>query len=735
MLSSRLHGLARRLRTIGDGWRDLRRVLSPCRFSALTLAIVGGALLFVPQGRDLLRIFAEYPLYQLPINILIFFVGFLAFWSFNNWYFARMMLGLAAKESAPGEWTPVQSELARWVPRLAGAAPFWAVSAALLLVWADDPLGPWRRRLLVFGVLFLLIGMLFFKAFGLWRALGTRVARAGGGDSGKPSTAESESPLPVGWFGIPKAVQALALFSAGFAAFLFVVFLFFPVEVAPKLGASAILFAAAASWVPFGSLFVFAGMKLRFPVITLVLLYIVAISFVNDNHAVRVLPAAPPRECAWSEASASGRAARSDPRCPAPSFERHVETWLEELAKDSAGAGDLPIVFVTAEGGGARAAFWTASVLARLQDENPHFSRHLYATSGVSGGSLGSAVFTALLADLDGEGKLRCRLEDDSTGTTLHACAQAILAQDYLSPPLAGMLYQDLVQRFLPFSVPAFDRSLPLERSWEHHWQAVMGSNRFAEPLSELWSRSQRTRLPALILNSTWVETGQRVLTSNLRFRRSPFTDALDLYDELDSSRQARYEPRLSTAVHNSARFSYLSPAGRVVQDGTTTRGHLVDGGYFENSGAATVLDLVLSFERLRRNRLAEGPNPLWSRATPVVIAITNTPLTSKNGLPPPANGLVETRAPISTLFKTREARGNQALAALRSVIEGAGGQFIRFGVRELDETTGSRLPTPLGWYLSDRSRTALDAQLDGINSEGAKARDAVKVLLGSGTR
>ena len=112
-----------------------------------------------------------------------------------------------------------------------------------------------------------------------------------------------------------------------------------------------------------------------------------------------------------------------------------------------------PLFIVATEGGGIRAAYWTATVLGELQDKNPTFASHVFAISGVSGGSLGALVFDALLAEPNPE-KFKGKARD-------------ILGQDFLSPALASMLYPDFVQRFLPFPVPHFDRARALEMGWE----------------------------------------------------------------------------------------------------------------------------------------------------------------------------------------------------------------------------------------------------------------------------
>ena len=73
-----------------------------------------------------------------------------------------------------------------------------------------------------------------------------------------------------------------------------------------------------------------------------------------------------------------------------------------------------------------------------------------------------------------------------------------------------------------------------------------------------------------------------------------------------------------STAAHNSARFTYVSPAGKLVSSGeksqnrshsgkkSQNRGYVIDGGYFENYGALTALELAR--RRSFRDRAGKGP-------------------------------------------------------------------------------------------------------------------------------
>ena len=53
-----------------------------------------------------------------------------------------------------------------------------------------------------------------------------------------------------------------------------------------------------------------------------------------------------------------------------------------------------------------------------------------------------------------------------------------------------------------------------------------------------------------------------------------------------------------STAVHNSARFTYISPSGKFAENN-----HIIDGGYFENYGAESALELIRAVRTATQKR------------------------------------------------------------------------------------------------------------------------------------
>ena len=181
--------------------------------------------------------------------------------------------------------------------------------------------------------------------------------------------------------------------------------------------------------------------------------------------------------------------------------------------------------------------------------------------------------------------------------------AQWLLDDDFLAGDLAKMGFADLLQRSSRAHPAVGLRAQPgghVGRGLGSDGAPASG-NPFDRSIGDLFALARQPRagdplglwLPALLLNGTSADTGKRILTSNLtidsRSWRRGVKDPGESPDVLSAADKLGGQPmRVSTAVHQSARFTYFSPAGRF-PDGTCT----VDGGYFENSGAATLLDLL----------------------------------------------------------------------------------------------------------------------------------------------
>src|SRR5436309_5039663 len=209
---------------------------------------------------------------------------------------------------------------------------------------------------------------------------------------------------------------------------------------------------------------------------------------------------------------------------------------------------------------------------------------------------------------------------------------------------------------------------------WEKAWRGTMGNDRFAGSFVDLWKAGLREWMPALFLNGTSVEKGNRIITSNLRVTNF-FIDAQDAAKKLSPSESERQDVGchipLSTAAHMSARFTLVSPAGRF-PDGS----HIVDGGYFENSAATTAYEIATRI----KDRCAL-PNREIRNVDVKVIMISNDPRKPSIDPATPAprsnlpkrtqkmtretNFLGDVTAPIYALMNTRNARGTYAQKAI----------------------------------------------------------------------
>jgi len=702
-LSTRFPRLARLLGWIGDRWATLRNLglaLRPMRLSLL-MVMAGVVFLFVDQGLDTLRYFAEYQLTHERVGIqTMFFLAGAILWVYGSWYWARVMTYLAL-DPAPRP-TPGVHFLQAWTPRFVGALAIFSLALAFQragqsYIDSDNAAAGILRAYMTLS----LAGGVFFAMFVLTRRrlpawlgkfrISARVGQALPAMklvSQETFSVSKISELPLAtwlWLAVPGALALL----------LFGLFAWDAAASAPTLGTATILLLAATGWIALGSAADLLGMRFRFPVFTLLFILAVAFSFNNDNHAVRTLDR--PQAKSWSQRD---------------NVEAALREWLKHQTQHPAARSrtEYPLFIVAAEGGGIRAAYWTASVLAAIQDDNPCFAEQLFALSGVSGGSLGSAVFTALLADQHRkQPAARCDREPVEKLTTR---AKLILSEDFLAPAVAATLYPDLLQRVLPVAIPRFDRARALETAWERAWNKHTGSRRFAEAFDGLWQNHGDRWLPALLLNATWVETGKRLIASNLRVLPLP-AESEQLPEFADVEDVHRFYGQralpLSTAVHLSARFTYVSPAGSLVKDGRI-HGRAVDGGYFENSGATSVLEILKVL-----GQLAE-PGTSWDKVKPYVILISNEPVdlryveeqldsAADNKRINPFPGGNEVLSPLLTMVHTRTARGQYARVTTRWHV--GEDNFLHFGL-----CRNGDVKIPLGWVLSGVVRAAMDEQL-----------------------
>lgn len=278
-------------------------------------------------------------------------------------------------------------------------------------------------------------------------------------------------------------------------------------------------------------------------------------------------------------------------------------------------ANGRKVVLVAAAGGGIQSAAWTAKVLAGLEREVGRrepggFAGSVQALSGVSGGSTGIMFFTQAYGPNGFAGPGEAPRGYDS------ALLDQIPAAAYstsLGQTTWGLAYPDLGRAFFPFYVrdPFRDRAEAMELAWVFNARAAMGDagKSLRDASLRDWQNDTRSsRRPAVIFNSTIVETGERMRFSSApsqpdegrcEFGVAPAADASGKEAKLYLYRGA--DIRITTAVRLSATFPFVLPSARPglasgpnekrlvdseqMMPEATGNLHLADGGYYENSG------------------------------------------------------------------------------------------------------------------------------------------------------
>src|SRR5262245_5245546 len=249
-----------------------------------------------------------------------------------------------------------------------------------------------------------------------------------------------------------------------------------------------------------------------------------------------------------------------------------------------------PAIVVATEGGGIQAAAWTTRVLAGLQSEShkrgDDFDRALVAVSGVSGGAAGAMFFVDAYQS-DGRLPPMPSIDDEPS---VQAAEMASLDE-----VARGLTYADLIWTVAPFLKNALaaslkaltgedllvDRGTALENAWKR-------TKSLESATLDAWRRDLADqRKPAVIFNATVAETGQQILLGTTTMPTS--------HGRIDSATDPQF-PNTNLAVVTAARlsatFPIASPPARLERSrGSASHIHIVDGGYYDNYGTATLLD------------------------------------------------------------------------------------------------------------------------------------------------
>ncbi|MEX1238113.1 MAG: hypothetical protein WEB30_00290 [Cyclobacteriaceae bacterium] len=380
-------------------------------------------------------------------------------------------------------------------------------------------------------------------------------------------------------------------------------------------------------------------------------------------------------------------------------LDEYIDNWVTVRQQEILESRErYPVFIVNAYGGGIRAAAWTSLVVSHLDSiTGGKFQRHVLAYSGASGGTIGASVM--------------CALRKSRNGEPVHS--QEVLnfyRNDFLTPVLVGLMGRDIF-----FSTTGWDavddRARLQDNTWENHLFAL-DHGTYAREFSSLWydSSARPYDVPLLFANTYHVESGLKGILAPVKLSGKHFPQAVDVNEKLGERRVS-----LSTASFLSARFPYISPAGKL-----DAGHHFLDGGLKENSGAETAFELytmLRGHKLLREDSVRMRDNPqlrkAYSKIDVYFLSLNNT---GNHDAEPTTRNLVELTAPFTALYNNWVGNTLKADSVLADQVSPN-----YFQLRPLKDTVKYegltfRPVLPLGWQISDFALQRLHESLTYCN-------------------
>lgn len=624
---------------------DVSAILRPLRVILLVLGMGIFAFVLVPQGQHAMKSLSHF--YSNFTQSLFIFIS-LAYWSFQVYINSRLLIKRSKIRHDEGK------ELRLYVyknniPIILSTAPFYILIAGFISANGVHDKGD----VAFIGLLLLLNLLLTFFYFNLTCA-----------DSFCNSYGDWRSPMLQSKIKLDLNDRHLGSNLQWWFSFLIVafaaVFLAFTywtlngIEILQFMGPTAVVITGLAAWVSMAALAAAVHYRFNRYAIYFILGLLFYSSFYNNNHAISVSDA---------------------PVLPTVDVADHYRAWQKaRLPKDKKiKPKPYPVFVISIEGGGSRSAYWSGSILGALCDTIPELANHFFAISAVSGGSLGSGMFTLLR-----------RIEAvENRVLPKRRYSQNALKKDFLSPLTASLIFPDFMQRFIPFKAPLFDRARTLERTWDNAFGRSMHDKTLAHSLkismNDLWSQDSLYLIPSLFLNCTVINTGKRAIFSNLKLSPTAFDDVIDLRDTIGKAIS------LSTAISLSSRFPYITPSGLIQKPNGKNWGSVADGGYFDNSGILTALEILEIIEAVNKE------SKTGKLFEPHLLIISNYSDFTNN------THYTELNEPIlATLNRTIGGSIGYARARVKREIPVE--NMIELSLK------ATSVEAPLGWYLSNTS-------------------------------
>ncbi len=410
-------------------------------------------------------------------------------------------------------------------------------------------------------------------------------------------------------------------------------------------------------------------------------------------------------------------------------IQEYLQRWVVDRQEIDT-AQTYPLYIVLANGGASRSAYWVSSVLGKIEDASieggERFSRHLFALSGTSGGGVGLATFYAMLLHQQQKAPIR----------GFEEASRNFLKQDFLTYTLARMLGPDFFN-YIPvvnWLVPDGDRAEALEEAFEKaedrsYYYIGFDSTHFDQCITQ---QGLTSPMPLLFINTTRVKDGSPGVLSSIRLQPELFNRRVDVLSLLQPDQSLK----LSTAAILGARFPFISPAGRIDSyrsptpesknpSDTLRANYFVDGGYFDNSGAGVVQEMI----RAMLLTIRSSKDPLFrqrcSKLSIRILHITNSPQ-GNVPLSPIGPFMNDVFSPLFTIIGAFDMQSivndRRFITSIRDLSQQAGGQGVQsfsytpihlYNDPEIRGDTLSKGPYAMNWYMSDSVRRQMDRRLE----------------------
>ncbi len=370
-----------------------------------------------------------------------------------------------------------------------------------------------------------------------------------------------------------------------------------------------------------------------------------------------------------------------------PSLRPYFNKWMATRSDALSSADSLfPIYLVMSDGGASRSAYWTASVLSRLDSlREGKLYRHMFSLSGSSGGSLGNLAFIAAQ-------KIPQALRSNTV--------QKYLSADFLSYPLVSLLGRDILLPLIP-GIGWSDRAGALEQSLQYSGKATLIDSFMQSGFSRLNPASDsNASLPAIFINCTRVQDGTPAVLSNIRMDKKSFGQRIDILRELKPTEDIS----VASSIVLGARFPVFSPAGRIRNN------YFVDAGYLDNSGAGITHELLMDLHAMITDSLKKNPGHPYGKIRFQVLHITNDPV--QKPLPQKIHPLLnDLAAPVMTLSGTHARQTDYHNLRLKRYLQEITGDTSSYKVINLYEN-GWKEPLPMNWTLSPAATEKINSRL-----------------------